>query len=212
MAGINQYRAFGIGSGANTLSYTAYDAVPDLIAKGFQPGIAKSEEVNTVLRLVTVMTAALASLALVGTPTEDMLDNGNVVDVRTKLQNGLNALYLQDLTPFTRNADFSTGAKQSLTTNGWQELPGGLLVQWGVANIPSGGNSGTVAVSFPRTFIHDCFHVSASGSDGASPSWGVLSLVCKSKSSVGFTLFADSGNSGVSIASGRVGYWLAIGW
>lgn len=212
MAGINQYRAFGIGPGANTLSYSAYDAVPDLIAKGFQPGIAKSEEVNTVLRQVSVMSAALAALALVGTPTADMLDNGNVVDVRTKLQSGLNALYLQDLSPFTRNDDFSTGSKQSLTANGWQELPGGLLLQWGAASIPSGSNSGSVVVTFPRTFIHDCFHVSASASDSANSSWGVLSLVCKSKANTGFTLFADSANIGASILSGRVGYWFAIGW
>lgn len=212
MAGINQYRAFGIGSGANTLTYSAYDAVPDLIDKGFQPGVAKSEEMNTVLRQVSVMSAALASLAIAGTPDVDMLDNGNVLDVRTKLQNAFNALYLQDLSPYTRNSDFSTGAKQSLTVPGWQELPGGLLLQWGAAAIPSGTNGSSVGVTFPRTFLHECLHVSASPNQGANGTWGALLVVCDNLTSVGFTLRADSTNSGQTIASGRVGRWFAIGW
>lgn len=56
------------------------------------------------------------------------------------------------LTPL-RLSDSLKGTNQSLTSNGFQKLPGGLIIQWG--NIPSGSTSGTetLPIPFPSTFL-----------------------------------------------------------
>lgn len=45
--------------------------------------------------------------------------------------------------------------KQSLTQNGFQRLPGGLILQWGVASFTTTGNP----VSFPMAFPSACYIV-----------------------------------------------------
>ena len=55
-------------------------------------------------------------------------------------------------------AKFTGSANQSLTSDGYQKLPGGLILQWGV--VPSVG-SGTVTVSFPISFSSSVFQVNA---------------------------------------------------
>jgi hypothetical protein len=54
-------------------------------------------------------------------------------------------------TSFTTStlSSFFTGSKQSLTTNGYQILPGGLIIQWGVNS--ASGNT-TTNVTLPITF------------------------------------------------------------
>jgi hypothetical protein len=47
------------------------------------------------------------------------------------------------------------GSNQSLTSSGYQRLPGGLIIQWGLATGSSGSND--VASSFPITFPNGCF-------------------------------------------------------
>lgn len=43
-----------------------------------------------------------------------------------------------------------TGTNQSLSANGWQKLPGGLIIQWGTtAGVTSGGS---ITVTFPLAF------------------------------------------------------------
>ncbi len=47
------------------------------------------------------------------------------------------------------------GFSNSLTTNGWQKLPGGLILQWGADTTVS--TEGPVSISFPIAFPHACF-------------------------------------------------------
>lgn len=47
---------------------------------------------------------------------------------------------------------------KSLTTNGYQYLPGGLIMQWGTTSTISPGY-GTVTVTFPVAFTTSCFNV-----------------------------------------------------
>lgn len=53
-----------------------------------------------------------------------------------------------------------TGTNQNLSANGWQKLPGGLILQWGQAVTTS---SGTVSVTFPIAFPNACLNVYSSG-------------------------------------------------
>ena len=62
----------------------------------------------------------------------------------------------------------TTGTAGSLAANGWQQLPSGLILQWGSAGltVPDTVNAtaGT-AVTFPRTFTTACFRCLSSLSD-----------------------------------------------
>lgn len=53
-----------------------------------------------------------------------------------------------DSSTITELADF-IGANQSLTSSGYQKLPGGLIIQWGSVTIPA---SSSATVSLPTTF------------------------------------------------------------
>lgn len=55
-----------------------------------------------------------------------------------------------------KTADFNGVGRQSLNTNGYQRLPGGLIIQWGVTS--GSGSSGTV-VTFPVAFPNSCASV-----------------------------------------------------
>jgi len=56
---------------------------------------------------------------------------------------------------------------QGLTASGYQELPGGLIIQWGSTT----GTSGTV-IDFPTEFPHACFQVVISEGNAQSSTWG----------------------------------------
>jgi len=45
------------------------------------------------------------------------------------------------------------------STNGWQELPGGLIMQWGVVSCPSPDTE--YPVTFPRQFLNACLNVTS---------------------------------------------------
>lgn len=207
----SQFLAFGIGGGAgspNTLTPTTYAGLTALLANGFQPGIAKSEEINTVLRQVTTGVAALASFAATHGPS-DVLDNGVVADFRNALKAALDALYIQDLSGLTPNSAF-IGGNQSKTTNGYQRLPGGLILQWGqYTSVMS--PAVPVNVSFPLAHPNACFTVNLTAlnptNDGTADSWP--ELVSRNNSS--FTAVAQNlGNAGSSLL--MYGFsWMSIG-
>lgn len=50
-----------------------------------------------------------------------------------------------------------TGSNQSLTGDGYQKLPGGLIIQWGF--VPDAGSTTAINVSFPIAFPNACFSV-----------------------------------------------------
>lgn len=129
---ISQYLAFGTGSGANTLSAEDYAALASsLVALGFQPGLAKSEEMNTVLRQLSVGVAGLARFC-VDAGSSDQLDDGNVVNFAANIR----------------------AAVQALGSSGGS--PSGTIVAFGGQNPPAGWlecNGATVSrSSYPALF------------------------------------------------------------
>lgn len=78
MAATHEYFPFAVGAGANTLSPSAYAALSaTLIALGFQPGIALSEQMNTVLRQLS--TAAVGTVKFAADHGDvNMPDDGNI--------------------------------------------------------------------------------------------------------------------------------------
>lgn len=97
-----------------------------------------------------------------------------------------------------KTEDFNGAGRQSLNTNGYQRLPGGLIEQWGFTGT-SGGNP--VVVTFPVAFPNDCLNIQVS-QIGAVASESHERIVS-------FT------NTGAVLGKSTVGaglYWRAIGY
>jgi len=94
--------------------------------------------------------------------------------------------------------------------SGWQKLPSGLIVQWGVAtNTPSTGPVGgfyfgSTPVSFPLVFPTNCFAVLVSAD---ASSVGTEMAEYSNKSLTGFTMVLLNTTTSVS----TTGHWFAIG-
>ncbi len=110
------------------------------------------------------------------------------------LTNALNAL-----TPATL-AGALQGTNQSLTGNGYQRLPGGLIVQWG--NIASVGGGAIVTVTLPIAFPNAVLNGQATASGNSTTA---ASAWRDNLTTTQFTIRSDgAANSAI--------YWLAIGY
>lgn len=94
----------------------------------------------------------------------------------------------------------SSGIGQSLTTNGYQVLPGGLIIQWG-------RNSGGT-YSFPIEFPHACFVVVAGNTD--SQGSAVDNTFAYPVSTAQFYIATKASNTGSIL--GFSSAWIAIGY
>ena len=90
---------------------------------------------------------------------------------------------------------------ESLTTNGYQKLPGGLILQWGYTASTAG--SGVKTVTFPIPFTNACLNASIQGVyvSGAQAQWELQSF-----SQTTLTLYQAQNTGTVP------GYWFAIGY
>lgn len=94
-----------------------------------------------------------------------------------------------------------TGANQSLNANGYQRLPGGLIMQWG--RTPSVGIDSSAAVTFPTAFTSAVYSVVVTQNAGiATGSNGTVSV--DTISVTGFTIRNGADNTGPF-------YWQAFG-
>ena len=103
------------------------------------------------------------------------------------------------------NTSAFTGANQSLTSNGFQVLPGGLIVQWGQSS-PINGDA-IVTVTFPTAFPNSCFTVVATvvnSSAGIDNGTAVISFNTTQ------TVLARTFISGTSTETNPIN-WIAFG-
>lgn len=107
-------------------------------------------------------TASQTDLTGVG---RDIIGKGNIADVLTYLtlktaaqrDVGVGATQIPDMSSFT----------SSLAANGWQKLPGGLIIQWGLSvSTPASAN---YATNFPIAFPNVCLQATATFADSISP-------------------------------------------
>lgn len=103
-------------------------------------------------------------------------------------------------------SDF-TGANQSLSTNGYQELPGGLIIQWGKTGTLASSSSTGTDITLPKAFTTTFFSVVANeatqGFPGNASNWGGCPAIIKSLSQ--FTIYPQRGISGTY-------HWMAFGY
>ena len=89
-----------------------------------------------------------------------------------------------------------TGANQNLTQNGYQKLPGGLIIQWGFRATGSATGTITLPISFPNLFA------SVNGSDATTGERQPLAVRVVNNSSFSYLW----GSSDQEM------YWMAIGY
>lgn len=121
--GVSQFLPFGTGGSANALTFNAYNALTTLRANGFQPGVAKSEEANTVWRQATTGAAALAKFAA-DFGLADVLDNGDHAAFALQIRDAINQLIN------TRKIWRAGDAKVSFASvveDGWLEMNGQIV-------------------------------------------------------------------------------------
>jgi hypothetical protein len=102
-----------------------------------------------------------------------------------------------------RLAEAFGGANRLLAPNGFQKLPGGLIVQWGKQDDPL-ANNGTV--SFPQAFPNAVFVVMLTEKTATASPTSEIRPISLSSGSETLTGFA------IKVASAEVFNWLAIGY
>ncbi|HDD0133675.1 TPA: hypothetical protein O9V41_002449 [Escherichia coli] len=93
----------------------------------------------------------------------------------------------------------------SLTANGYQKLPGGMIIQWGsFSSSPTGGSVGTVDITLPVAFHAACLSVNAlmSTNDPSARSVG-FDIGSTNRTKIRFTYTSATANSI---------YWMAVGY
>jgi hypothetical protein len=98
------------------------------------------------------------------------------------------------------------GFSASLSSNGYQKLPSGVIIQWGTSDI--GYNESSYLITFPIPYPNAAFNVTAVGGYGAAVN-GSIGLSVISLSSNGFHILGDPSNQHVTSAPL---YWQSIGY
>lgn len=102
-----------------------------------------------------------------------------------------------------------TGSNQSLSTNGYQKLPGGLIIQWGRIGNGTGGSAGsTGTVTFPLEFPTALLNVQLTirEPDNSGATSARVTLTDST------TQFSWSAFQGTSVSAPDQIMWLAVGY
>lgn len=174
-------KAILASGGTYTLTLPAANAVPEGgCIQVFCSGTA-----------VTVQRAGADVISGAASGTAVLLGTGDTITLRSNGASGW--LAVEGTARLGSAAVFGS----SLTANGYQKLPGGLIIQWGVSIISSGANVQQV-FTLPIAFPTGAIRFFASSVSVASFA-GATNLTTTQ-----ITLFANNNGAGVS--------WLAIGY
>ncbi|EPV5920779.1 gp53-like domain-containing protein [Escherichia coli] len=226
----NDFKAFATDRNANVMSQEEWEALPALIS-GFTAGKASSAQVNKVIRQASFIAAALAQFVSDKTQ-RDVLDNGDLPGFVELLGSGFAVEYLSRKNPFgdiksdgtvktalenlglgeAAKRNVGTGSGQipdmssfsgSIASKGYQKLPGGLIIQWGVGDAGTGyvGSTGN-EMNFPIAFPSQCFQVVTSYDNGGGK---IVAGAAGNMTRTGFLLRCDASGGNYNFR------WFAIG-
>ncbi|WP_236637433.1 gp53-like domain-containing protein [Photorhabdus australis] len=142
MSSKNDFKAFSIKDGANVVSQNLYENSPEL-QSGFPPVGLTTHVLNKALRQSTTIASVVANFMSTQCG-KDVLDNGDLATLNKSFTDSLQC-YINKQFP------------GRLSSNGYQYLPGGLILQWGRHRFtPFVENK----VILPTPFINGCLSIS----------------------------------------------------
>ena len=102
--------------------------------------------------------------------------------------------------------------KVSGSTNGYQVLPGGMILQWGSLTIPASSTpSANASVTFPGSFGTAVYSITTSYANSPNGTSAALTTGAFSATTSGFTFQIDTAQVSSTITSNVLCYWQAIG-
>ncbi|MEI2267165.1 gp53-like domain-containing protein [Erwinia sp. CGal63] len=207
----NDFKPFATGEEANVLSQEEFEKL-DAVEKGFESGIARSEQLNKVWRQASTIASVVASF-MADKSGNDVLDNGDTAALQATLlkallNNSTSQLDNRYLQSGKNLADLGSAA-QARTNLGLGSLAqkNGLSAADVGAFPAAGGTVGAQGVKAPGIFVNN--HTMPGNSQGMYMLWnesngtGEGSLVCnRGTGSGGFVL--RTVNSDNTVETGRV--------
>ena len=130
------------------------DSVGDLTSGVLVPVETGTANADTIWMLTTDGPITLGTTALTW-----QIKSGDASTVRKGLVQLATSAEAQDLTDALKALTPATlaaalqGANQSIGTNGYQKLPGGLIIQWGQGSPVAGGELYSLPIAFPNAFL-----------------------------------------------------------
>lgn len=99
-----------------------------------------------------------------------------------------------------------TGTNQSLNSNGYQKLPGGLIIQWGSSSTTSGGGT---ALTLPTPFSTAVYSFTATPNIAVGASAAFLNIDIATSTLSTLNIFARNQANTAYLAVNY--FWIAIG-
>lgn len=207
----NDFKPFATGSSANVTDQTSY-AAASTTTNGFSSGLAKSADVNKVLRQASFGVAALAQM-MVDTTGANVADDGTLANFETTLQAAIG----QRKAIFTANGSFIVPAgvtKIYVSACGGGGGGAGAAGNNGISGNAGGGGGGGAGQSVlraPYTVTPGQTIAITIGGGGSAGAGGVSNFGGNSGSGgstvIGslVTLAGGSGGSGGSLGTGGAG-------
>jgi hypothetical protein len=192
----NQFLPFATGGSANVTDQTTY-AGASTTANGFSSGLAKSADVNKVLRQASFVAAAVAQM-IADNQSNNVNDDGNVSNFETNLIAAIRALV--------------PGAFVYLKAGtGYIKFPGAgaPVIQWGQLTASGGVATCTYSFAFPTATLA-VLATEASASAWSSSNISVYGTYSQNAS--GFTLKNFAWNGSAFAAGSGYAYYFAIGY
>lgn len=180
---------------SNTYWITAFASVGDFYTKAEVDGafLAKTNNLSDLPNTATARTN-LSVYSQAQTYTKAEVDNKTTVASTAQAQALISDTVLISA---LKLAQAFQGSNQSLVSNGYQKFPGGVIMQWGVATVPSANTP--FAVTFPTAF----------------PTAVCRRMVSAESNSTTYAVSAgDTTLTGMNVLSGAAGQavaWLVIG-
>lgn len=150
-----------------------------------------------------LLTALRALLLSRKNPFGDIKSDGTV---QTALENlGLGEAAKRNVGTGENQVPDMNSFGNSLTANGYQKLPGGMIIQWGSFSVsPTGGSVGTVDITLPVAFPAACRSVNALiSTNDPSARYVGFDIGSTNRTKIRFTYTSATTNSI---------YWMAVGY
>ena len=130
------------------------------------------------------------------------------------------SVYVQTTAPYTSggtpgdiwlDTSGGTGFSQSLGTNGWVILPGGLLMQWGQDRQVTNVTGTLYTTNFPKQFSATPYSITVGRYAGSTETYNQKHYIRAGSSTTGFTWYISDDDSGNSNSYVYGFDWFAIG-